>query len=101
PSQTDVSPLSLHDALPISVEAAIHLGQVLRRDEVLRILVEPDRGRDPPARPVPKQLDAVDAAAYDRSVRCTPLFIGAERVHHAADRKSTRLNSSHVSISYA
>src|SRR3989454_1824008 len=67
-----------------AVEPAIHLGQVLCRDGVLRILVEPHCGRDPPARPVPEQLDAVDPASHDRSVRYTPLLIGAERVHHAA-----------------
>src|SRR5438445_214073 len=67
-----------------AVEPAIHLRQILRWDGMLRVLVEPDRRRDPPPRPVPEQLDAVDPASHDGSLRRAPLLVGAERMHDVA-----------------
>src|SRR6266496_5750581 len=38
---------------------------------------------------------------YTAGVVCAKVARYAERIHHPEDRKSTRLNSSHVEISYA
>src|SRR5690606_42055328 len=75
---SEISTLSLHDALPISEQAqAPGAGVVVR--EV----------------PVEARFATVEA--------CVGLVPHVERtaVVHAGDRKSTRLNSSHVKISYA
>src|SRR5207253_5432974 len=94
-------PLSLHDALPISPEAL----------EVVQILLVDDQ---------PANLEALQASL--QSAGCT--FVSARSADEALlalldqdfaaivldvrmpgmtglDRKSTRLNSSHVAISYA
>src|SRR5207302_10747874 len=83
PAPTATSTLSLHDALPI----CRHRRQVLHREPTLGVTRErADRG-------VPGQ---------PQRLRSRPRFGddpgGGER---RADRKSTRLNSSHVKISYA
>src|SRR3989475_9265822 len=71
---TEIYTLSLHDALPISRSADAFLERHAgRRGHTLRPHRGRDLGRDP----------------------------GAEGGHAAADRKSTRLNSSHSQISYA
>src|SRR5690606_41953064 len=71
--------LSLHDALPILDAAEIRF--YLRLGDV-------DRRRDDVARRFVAELDDIFAE------------IGLDR-HDAVDRKSTRLNSSHVKSSYA
>src|SRR5256885_11535121 len=78
---TEIYTLSLHDALPISYRAA-----GLRQDD--------DRG------------EACIAGAPGRAPaacrRARPPPSGGRRsTAHAGDRKSTRLNSSHLVISYA
>src|SRR5699024_11284059 len=74
------SPLSLHDALPILPAPA---------------------GRSPPAQPAPgavhRRRDRQSVRAFERPGGCA----GGKRQFGPPDRKSTRLNSSHVSISYA
>src|SRR5688572_31083321 len=79
--------LSLHDALPISVIARLGVVRPLRRAEAAR--------REPR-----------DPVVQLREERRVPGFWQARRAHLAhgglgADRKSTRLNSSHSQISYA
>src|SRR5438876_7125293 len=74
---TDIYTLSLHDALPISALA--------RRDGLVRVEREARHRR------------RVLAAATQHAARV--LHGRGERV--GGDRKSTRLNSSHPSISYA
>src|SRR3712207_7458418 len=73
---TEIYPLSLHDALPIyaAVGVLVRLGHLLRR------VVEREDSRP----------DLRDVSVRD-----------AERLAVVADRKSTRLNSSHANISYA
>src|SRR5256885_10479243 len=80
---TEIYTLSLHDALPISIEKperelieTARLGERIReRCELLRHdLVEVPFERQPPSEHL---------------------------IEHDADRKSTRLNSSHLVISYA
>src|SRR5690348_17397570 len=79
PATTEIYTLSLHDALPI-----LRLRHRHRRaaDCELQPVEEPQGRRlHDPVGPVRKQYAAVQA--------------------HVVDRKSTRLNSSHPSISYA
>src|SRR5207249_10919289 len=88
-------PLSLHDALPISaleelqetVGVSADLEDVLRwRLDVTRRALVPDPG-------VPETLAELRKRGLGTAIvsNCT----------EEVDRKSTRLNSSHVSISYA
>src|SRR5207249_10516607 len=97
PPTSAIYPLSLHDALPILHDFARHGMDVdglererLRRRrrearERARDRVQPvDFGQDPPGR------------LGERRVEVPAVLLLALR-----DRKSTRLNSSHVSISYA
>src|SRR5687768_17691533 len=72
---TEIYTLSLHDALPISARGAVHL-EVGHRPAARRHDLEVGRVGE-----VPREL------------------VGADVI--AADRKSTRLNSSHGYISYA
>src|SRR5699024_11620554 len=81
---------SLHDALPIS-HLREHLGEHLTGiadDGDLDIAVLPDLGR-------------IDIGVDDLRVRGERIEPAGDAVVEAGDRKSTRLNSSHVSISYA
>src|SRR5690242_21623244 len=72
---TEIYTLSLHDALPIS-----------------------DREKRHPAGTQVQGLASIDRPRAVRGmVRCST----ERHVHAWADRKSTRLNSSHMSISYA
>src|SRR5205085_11920020 len=101
PATTEISTLSLHDALPISVErvetlleapeGAIHLGQVDGR--VL------DGGTDDGPLVLPLTL-AVESHPELVEQHLGEVVRGDGDVF-AADRKSTRLNSSHSQISYA
>src|SRR5205814_8746477 len=86
-STTEIYTLSLHDALPISTRALVtaSFGKISRGDDVPRRwgkVVDPDFSRPPPPRVRPFEV----AARVPGSPR---------------DRKSTRLNSSHLGISYA
>src|SRR5207249_11083075 len=99
PSTSSFSPLSLHDALPICV----HRDVALVRGRAADLLVDDDRAdaeeRDGLADaaadfdrpPIQGEADDLGAAGHRRGVP----------VAFRVDRKSTRLNSSHVSISYA
>src|SRR5699024_12621733 len=96
---TVLYPLSLHDALPISVRqrphphaATVELGHRTGPDH----LVQPGPRRRLRARPGDALLGA--AVLADRAAR---RLGGRPGEHRRGDRKSTRLNSSHVSISYA
>src|SRR5690349_24815080 len=76
---TEIYTLSLHDALPIyrgEVGEERVLVAVFLHEPEANVEQRPDRGEDEPGQPV-------DDAAREE------------------DRKSTRLNSSHVEISYA
>src|SRR5437867_8910252 len=92
PATTEIYTLSLHDALPISL-----LGAALRPLEVLievRRLVFFIDAHERDIEVVAREVEVVGIAAEerDRKLRCE---------HQAEDRKSTRLNSSHRTISYA
>src|SRR3712207_8351914 len=78
---TEIYTLSLHDALPISDE----LHRLLLHVAVERVALEP------------RLAEAVHVH-HDLHAR---VELDVPVVGHAADRKSTRLNSSHANISYA
>src|SRR5690242_21585240 len=78
PPTSEIYTLSLHDALPILVDVA---AQMLGRHDVIGA--------------------AEGLAGDDRDLRHGRLRIGVEQLGAVLDRKSSRLNSSHMSISYA
>src|SRR5207302_10815731 len=86
--------LSLRDALPICPDVAVHDAQrgERERDEVAAAPGGPRlrRGRH-----------GAVAGARRRSARDKSQVADLRRAPATADRKSTRLNSSHVKISYA
>src|SRR5207302_5506108 len=88
-------PLSLHDALPICVENVPAANRGRKADH-----------RFPSARPAMSRgifVTGTDTGVGKTVVACA--FLRALRTRgiaaHPLDRKSTRLNSSHVKISYA
>src|SRR5690606_42090725 len=90
PASTAIYTISLHDALPILEHDGVdpdvheHLGAIggSDRDRVLRL------------------CDGADFAVARRT-KLAARRIDRDAVSQHADRKSTRLNSSHVKISYA
>src|SRR5207249_11450720 len=89
PPPTEIYTLSLHDALPISDTA-----RALEAEARERLLREAD--------------DAIynrrnNAVEQERKIRENELNteVAVQTKQREIDRKSTRLNSSHVSISYA
>src|SRR5690242_21770968 len=78
----EIYTLSLHDALPIS-QAARHAAELSSRVAGPIRFVQTVCGR--------RRLQECRVALYRLSARC----------FQREDRKSTRLNSSHMSISYA
>src|SRR5207249_10354518 len=92
------STLSLHDALPISsMFVALTVTPALG---LILLSKAPLRGREPPLR---RWLQAGYTSILRRIIRRpSAAYISvATVVLVGLDRKSTRLNSSHVSISYA
>src|SRR5690606_39284534 len=99
PSPPAILALSLHDALPILAPLGLTAMQwrpiaILARGIVdtpagLARILEVDTGA------ITRTLDRLEAKSLLRRVRCT------EDRRVVQDRKSTRLNSSHVKISYA
>src|SRR5690606_41496348 len=95
PATTAISTLSLHDALPISRRGVV----VVPPDELVgRVLLRQDALGD---------VVRVAVALCVAEFRGTGVVPVAQMWRHrpdpaaAQDRKSTRLNSSHVKISYA
>src|SRR5262245_65305927 len=85
---TDVYTLSLHDALPISRDGGVHGRQQPRREREVDERRLQSRRAEPAREPAAAQLGA---GAPDEQ----------QLVARGLDRKSTRLNSSHLGISYA
>src|SRR5207249_12063750 len=87
----EIPTLSLHDALPISVGTAQRPERDARLVDVLEDAGKPER-----------QVEGVRLVEQRDRVRLPPRDRAARPVEPLQpDRKSTRLNSSHVSISYA
>src|SRR5690606_40267383 len=83
---TEIYTLSLHDALPIwrlpyGLQKRVELGRALASEPQLLLLDEPLAGMN-----------------FDEKAELARLIVD---VNQRLDRKSTRLNSSHVKISYA
>src|SRR5690606_41153254 len=90
PATPHISTLSLHDALPISEHQRD--GKAQRKDVQLR------RGASHDAKgKIGDEQCRQRRQGQQQAAREHP----AEGGHHPQDRKSTRLNSSHVKISYA
>src|SRR5207302_11415437 len=83
-STTQTYTLSLHDALPISADQRADGGVSHQARSAMSTTLEP---------PKAKELDITARGGATRSAR--------SRTWRTRDRKSTRLNSSHVKISYA
>src|SRR5207253_8178787 len=90
PSISDLSTLSLHDALPISLLIAGGIGGWGARDFLPAL--------------TSSALAVLASSVFDDAIAAHRTF-SVETRHPvevgAKDRKSTRLNSSHVAISYA
>src|SRR5207249_10561351 len=94
----DISPLSLHDALPISQIAAGRLADTFgRRRVVLLGLIAFIAGSI--AAGTAQSIGWLIAARALQGLGTALSFVASLAI--VRDRKSTRLNSSHVSSSYA
>src|SRR5207302_9937913 len=91
PPTPETSPLSLHDALPIWTAAGSNTG----RNCFARNGPLPLQHPEPSCWCRPQRVTIQAAVGNSRLVQIR------ERRARPADRKSTRLNSSHVKISYA
>src|SRR5690606_41524117 len=87
--------LSLHDALPIcQAHDALHVGDKTHVEHPVRFIQH-------------QELDAVEphvtaVGEIEQAARCRHQDVDDGALQHfLLDRKSTRLNSSHVKISYA
>src|SRR5204863_7879955 len=92
PTSPEIYTLSLHDALPISARVPNVLGQFARLWAAMVCYLTSNAvttGSTLPSELEPGQLAINDRGAY--------LLVKGSTI----DRKSTRLNSSHVEISYA
>src|SRR5690606_41226632 len=88
---TELSPLSLHDALPISEQTRLGPPSLsLRRDRIARAI----------SMVLTHKNELLDAMNTDFGARSRDMGMLYDIVG-SVDRKSTRLNSSHVKISYA
>src|SRR5207244_12269817 len=99
--RTQTAALSLHDALPISDVGAVVAAE-LRRQEV-RGLVRPGQrvAIGVGSRGIARLAEITAALVRElRALGAEPFIIPAMGSHGGADRKSTRLNSSHQIISY-
>src|SRR5207302_10222374 len=93
-ASTSISTLSLHDALPISLWQATTVLREHRGDGHNAVLI----GRQ--ISPVQAHLlKSGSGESVEETLRVGRVW--PEEVWAAQDRKSTRLNSSHVKISYA
>src|SRR5205814_8197318 len=92
------SPLSLHDALPICPRRDVHRAALERRVQLGRVDVDDLRaeivGEERVVDRIAAHLEALDV---DVPAAVELRLLGRPQ----GDRKSTRLNSSHLGISYA
>src|SRR5699024_11962777 len=92
---------SLHDALPIFKEVGNdpRMAYLEKETAVIRFGSEGKRA----AKRLAQQVDGAQMQKDDRSTKTVSLVLGSKwdgLKPKSEDRKSTRLNSSHVSISY-
>src|SRR5690606_41294881 len=93
------APRPLHDALPIFVRLPPPQAILTRRSRPIGAAEVPGRSAPLTAAHLAAQLDQAEAREPLRELvpGARPLVLP----EHRLDRKSTRLNSSHVKISYA
>src|SRR5256885_10779479 len=101
---TEIYTLSLHDALPISSKAAVTVPTFLPLDNLVVNLS--DTGGDRFVQigitlELADEKTATTVKQYLPSIRNGILMLVSQRTAEELDRKSTRLNSSHLVISYA
>src|SRR5690606_39930957 len=96
PATPPCSPLSLHDALPISLSTNVTLAEETTSRLTLLLDV-------PVVSPQRQGFAAMVACARSLASRLDGTVVddSGQRLAEEIDRKSTRLNSSHVKISYA
>src|SRR5207249_10863788 len=99
PTTTCILTLSLHDALPISIPLNCSEERRSQRPGVARLLVAPTVDEEHRCAAHSALETALNVLQHSRAVH-VPLEL-ALHARCIQDRKSTRLNSSHVSISYA
>src|SRR5207253_11180021 len=101
PATPEISTLSLHDALPIWLARPLPERSAERRRRRPRRQRDARDVPDPPSLPPARRelQEPRDGGSADAASLSTPRSPGV-RVR-SGDRKSTRLNSSHVAISYA
>src|SRR5205814_8651589 len=98
PPRSTTSTLSLHDALPISL--ALRLRQHRLQDEVLlerQPALAVDVADGGPDLGVGQRLDVFEQEVHEPALALEQ----GQQPQGRPDRKSTRLNSSHLGISYA
>src|SRR5207302_10615771 len=92
---TDTFPPSLHDALPILKKCALPFTMFMMAE-----MIRSTNGSDPSSvPPEASQICTPMRSAIKFAVNKREVTFGLDRL--SKDRKSTRLNSSHVKISYA
>src|SRR5690606_41259430 len=94
---TALYPLSLHDALPISDEVAISAAEIESGGGIILKKAHVDGETRFVASRIDGDLDCTDAVLKNPGATALDM----SRMEIKGDRKSTRLNSSHVKISYA
>src|SRR5690606_42059479 len=96
----DALPLSLHDALPVLFRRRGEVDRAIRIHQ--NLLARPAMDRSQRAQALLELgQDYMKAGLLDRAEALFEQVIEANTHVVPADRKSTRLNSSHVKISYA
>src|SRR5205814_4442537 len=100
-STSHISTLSLHDALPISIlERLFHTLQNSGRGVKVRIVQPVIEARFRVVKiPICPFCSCVSGLVPIKAI--APDEVGVSDRHSGRDRKSTRLNSSHLGISYA
>src|SRR5207253_6434171 len=98
-STLGLSPLSLHDALPISLEFALLIANGMKPMEA--IFAATRNAADLLGRS--DEVGSIQAGRWADivAIPADPTTQPEALRHVGLDRKSTRLNSSHVAISYA
>src|SRR5207245_8116274 len=97
PLPTQIYTLSLHDALPISQDALLDDPRIRTRFKHVWIVIRFEDQAVALAKMMLDELGQVAQVGNKPELRA----VATERERDRIDRKSTRLNSSHGSISYA
>src|SRR5207253_9630448 len=101
PTTPEISTLSLHAALPISRQRPLQNDPGPGPEDSCPVFSDSSRSPFPSDQPSGRMQDVLPVGSFRRaSNRLRSLLLSGQRAI-GTDRKSTRLNSSHVAISYA